>query len=214
MPAESLTVSGPPVDAAAALMARDEVSGSWEEEDPDVAKPPGFSARPACSAFAGRVFDVAADGQAVDAAAAGWFDPRSRTVLNSDQVVRVYPDVSQAKTAVAQVRSMVRECGTWREGNEKPGSWVYSTQVWQEPGLVRAASEADEVFGWRVQAGFAAFEGAEASTWYVTARYGHVVTTVGATALDDGAARGQQDALDYVGLANDAVLTALPNWPY
>lgn len=208
-------------------------AGNWRQEEPDVPGEPAFSTAPDCSRLVGRLFEGAtsestssestssestssestssestssASGStstsSAPAASVGWFDPKTNAVADSNQIVRDYGTPAAAEAAMADLRARVAGCGAWREGNEAPGSWRYEVTRWKAAGLPRTA------LAWRSQVRFVGIKDTDASTWYITARYGQVVTTVASTALDDSIAAAQQDVRRYADQAGRLILKA------
>lgn len=189
------------VDARELLVQRDQGgTGHWQEDEADTAEQPEFTNAPKCTALNVDLFRVE---NSEDEAAVGWFNPRTINVMNSGQVVRVYPSVNVADAALDDLVSTVRGCGSWREGIKPPGSWLHRASLWEAPGLPGTA------FAWRVQVGIdGVSKKHNASTWYITARYGNVVNTVASTSMDDVATKAQSDVRIYANQAGRSILAS------
>jgi len=198
-PDSSAQPAPPSLDARRLLVQRDTGgSRNWDKDDPSTPAEPVFTARPECTTFTKSLFRVETS---PNEAVAAWFDPRSINVTNSEQVVRVHPSPIEAQAAMTEMRRIVGSCRSWQEGPKPPGGWLFSASSWKVAGL------SSDSLAWRVQVGVAGSpQIATASTWYITARYGNVVSTVSATSLDDVAAKARFDVRLYADQAQRLIL--------
>lgn len=189
------------MEAEDLLVQRDEGGQRpWEEEDPDTPGRPERSTKPDCSALVTGVFEVQ-DGE--NAAAVGWFDAKTNAVTDSGQVVRVYESDADAKAALADFKSRALKCGSWNDGLKGGGDgWDQSLGTWKVYGFVKSS------FAWKVTTGVAGLSGHRATAWYITARYGSVISTVQSVALDDVAKRAQTDVRGFADQAGRLILKA------
>lgn len=199
MPTSSPSSEAPvSVDARDLLVQRDDGgTGNWEARDPKVPESPVFSSNRVCSDATVQLFKV---DESETEAAVDWFDPTTNNVLFSGQVARVYGSVAEARAAMADLRSIVGRCGSWREGPEPPGGWQFEMSTWGAAGLPKDA------LPWRSKVWTEGTEDSAASTWYISARYGNVVSTVSATSLDDVAVQAQRDVRAYADQAGRLIL--------
>lgn len=187
------------VDPKELLVARDEEGpGNWQADDPS----PGDAEHTTNQACLDLSQGQYSDSGGAELAVASWSDYSTPNVMNSDQVVRVFPSEAEAEDWMKALRAGLSKCREYKSGPTDPPKIITRTTFYRLP--VRYG---DQMIAWREQADFGV--GATASTWHITARYANVVSTVDATALDDVQNLSIRDVRTYATQAQRLILATI-----